>query len=493
MKSLYDICRYSLSVLFIICLCYSCKQENTPLDEEKESYTVAVRFPGFESTIRPFELTLGSALLADKVSSNGLVATGEEGYLYYWSFNEGTILPDIAVDTLVSINFNGIMKPKSFESIGWASHGFPAGKAMTIVGLENLVFHFPLTGIQKIRSFGFDISSFGAGPNSFDLYYAQEVDTYKPLVSDNQFTSLTGTYPKNSFIYYIDTLRLDYQLPLYIKLVPKAGHRGHGLDYHAQTGIVRMDNIFLSGMKHGKTFSKIRQLRYHIVDVLTKKSILAGEAPFAENTLPTLFFDLPIGDYKGSFVSNDSDAELLISEQTGSDQFYFGNLFTNREAKIYGTELDFAVYKELEFDLLLRRYYSQVKFEFTDNRDLSTVRRIIVTQDHPSFYYAPFTAITTNPIVDQTEINQTVNFKTGSKELLFNQFMGNLTVAHPVSYTLRVYNQGNKLLRTFTVKAAIKNNVRLIFRGELLGGGDVKANFTVRYQETWDNDYTIDF
>jgi len=56
-----------------------------------------------------------------------------------------------------------------------------------------------------------------------------------------------------------------------------------------------------------------------------------------------------------------------------------------------------------------------------------------------------------------------------------------------------VYNQADKLLRTFTVSGNIKNNVRLVFRGELLSGIDASNNFTVRYQEDWDGDDTIDF
>lgn len=489
-KSLSKSYWFVLSMLFIIC--YSCKEDTTPLDDRQESYTVAVRFAAFETIVNPLGKPPVSTLLSN-VGAYEPAANGQIPYLYYWSFNGSSITPDIWLDGAASIRYNDELEPRNFDAAGWASNGYPAGKAMAITGGEQIIFQLPLVGGQKVASFGFDISSSGTGPNSFTLSYSQNVDNYRFLVEENQFANITGSYPKNSFLYYLDTIALDYRLPLYIKLVPKAGDRGNGSAYNPKTGVIRMDNIFLKGLKSDSSSNKVRQLSYHIFDAQRKNLIVTGQAPFAENTVPTLFVELPPGDYKGAFVSNDSEAELLMPNQATMEQFYIGNLFSNRRAKVYGLELDFTVRKDLEFDLLLRRYYSQVKFEFTDNRDLSAVKRIVVKQAHSPFYYAPFGKMTVNPIVDQTEITYAVDFDRESKELVFNQFMGNLAVASQIAYTLDVYNQADKLLRTFTVSGNIKNNVRLVFRGELLSGIDASNNFIVRYQEDWDGDDTIDF
>lgn len=479
-------------IVLIVCFCYSCKEDISPLNDDKESYTVAVRFPAFESTVSPLG-KLGQGNPLPSALSTLFVENGQVPYLYYWSFNAGSPAPDIWLDPAATFRYNNDVQPSNFEVSGWASNGYPAGKAMAVVGVDRFIINLPLSGARKISSFGFDISSSGTGPKSFAVYYSQNVDNYKLLVDENQFSNITGSYPKNSFIYYLDTLALDYTLPLYIKLVPKAGDRGNGSGYNPQTGVIRLDNIFLTGLKREGGSSKVRQLSFHIFDAQRKHVVLVGQAPFAENAIPSLFFELPPGDYRGSFVSNDSEAELLIPPQPNADQYYVSNTFSNRLAKVYGMELDFTVRKDMEFDLLLRRYYSQVKFEFTDNRDLSTIKRIVVSQDHPPFYYAPFTKMTANPVVDQTEIVYAVDFNQDSKEILFNQFMGNVATAYPVSYTLRVYNQADKLLRTFSVSGNIKNNVRLIFRGELLDGVNANNSFAIRYQDDWDSDNTIDF
>src|SRR5690606_28666587 len=114
---------------------------------------------------------------------------------------------------------------------------------------------------------------------------------------------------------------------------------------------------------------------------------------------------------------------LLPTTITKSSDLYISNLFSNKEAEVFGYTGKLSVTGNLTSNIVLQRLYSQVKLEFTDNLDLSVVKKIVIKQEHEPFFYSPFTTAMTNPIIDQTSIEITDDFQI-NKQLVFNQFMG---------------------------------------------------------------------
>jgi len=458
----------------------SCRKDAVAPQDSGERYTVKFRFREFGASISPLA---GQGLRGrpfTKLAATNPTQTTEEGYLYYWSFNAGDLVPDIRVSTGSKISYNGEGVPGNFTS-GWVFDTFAAGKAMSLTGAQELTFELPLANVQEVRSLGFDIGSSSTGPKSFDLLYSQDGQHYDTIMVDNQFSNTNTSQAKNAFVFHIDTLTLDLTAPLFVRLVPLAGKRGSAGNYNPTTGVMKVDNFRLVGISESTRGVGVSKLHYHIFDATNGNLVLAGEETFSPGQLPSLSLSLPPGNYHSSFAANESEAGLILGG------YYFSNTFSNHLAKVFGVVDTFAVQGDSDANLVLERYYSRVKFEFTDTGDLSEVGRIVFTPAHEPYFYAPFATGMANPVLDQSDISVTPDFANTGKELTFHQFMGRLPAPGNLSYTVEVYDAANVLLRTFSVSASIKNNVQLVFRGDLLSGTNAKTNngFSVAYDKNW--------
>src|SRR5690606_2554070 len=90
---------------------------------------------------------------------HNIVPSPESQYLYYWSFNDETLEPDIAVDEVrAGISFeSGAAEPKFFS--GFSGDGYDAGQAMSLTAVKSLVITLAIDGIESLENFAFDMSS----------------------------------------------------------------------------------------------------------------------------------------------------------------------------------------------------------------------------------------------------------------------------------------------------------------------------------------------
>src|SRR5690606_37253805 len=200
---------------------------------------------------------------------------------------------------------------------------------------------------------------------------------------------------------------------------------------------------------------------------------------------------LPAGDYIASFVANISNAELNIPETGDASVYFIANTFSNNKAEIFGVLDTFSVDGDMDKDIELNRYYSEIRFAFTDAGDLSQVKKLIVKREHDANFYAPFHPTMDNPVEDSSEIVLHPQLDEANREVFFNQFIGNTPIPVPLKYKVDVYDGSDELIRTFQVESEIRNNMQLLFRGKLLDAPN--GQFVVRLNENWDGEKQVDF
>ncbi|KGE15036.1 hypothetical protein [Sphingobacterium deserti] len=486
MKKLTHLLWYSFSILLIIVHASSCKKDFDSKHDGKERYTVAVKFQEFDQLIRPLRSNLRAQTnLFSNATTLRSPQSGQEGYLYYWSFNQSTLEPDIFVAGGSSITFNDGQIPETFAT-GWGFDTFNAGFGLTISGATEIVLKMPLSGVAQVQSFGLDISSSGTGPKAFSLSYSQDGRNYTVLSEDNQFSNTNTAHARSTFVFPLESLHLDLRRNLFLKLVPKAGFRGEASDYREATSVVKLDNIRLTGVTGLRGDAPIKALHYHIYEADSKDLVASGVYDFSERSLADFSLSLPAGDYIASYVSNESRENLMVPEAVAASSLYIGNRFSNHQARIFGVLDTFTVSGDMEREIILRRYFSQVKFEFTDAADLGKVEKLSITRRHDPEFYAPFNMSLANPILDQSEIVVYPEFVPADQSISFHQFIGEVSTPFPLTYRVNAYDAGDALLRSFEVSSAVRNNMLLIFRGALLPNNEAGANFQILFNEDWD-------
>lgn len=489
--TLNTVCRFSL--LFILSLMVACKKDGAPDDDSNgQLYTLTLDFKDFDASIRPlYTFPTGSYAKGNMLKANGATSQTDIGYLYFWSFNAENTTPDIAIQTGASIAYNAQGEP-TFPN-GWAFDDYPAGSALSIRGLSELLIRLPIRRATALQDFGFDISSSGTGPKDFTIEYSFDQTNWAMKSDRNQFANTNPNgYPKNSFLFDFSELPVENRDFLYVRISMRAGERGSSGNFNPTQGVTKIDNIRLTGVGAPPTASPVDDLHYHVFDALSHDLVTSDVRLFdPENA--RIDISLPRGRYEISFVRNLSAAPLIWpNEVKNSQQFYYSNAFSNHLANVFATEVEINLDGDKQESIVLNRYYSQIKFEFTDDRSLSHVDRIIVTPLHEPFFYAPYNTDMVNPVLDQSELVLSPNFAE-SNEIVFNQFLGKLAAPRPVGYRLDVYGQDGALLRSFDVSASIRNNVQVVFRGELLSGVNQQTGFDIRFNEVWDDEVVIGF
>src|SRR5690606_9597590 len=482
---------YSFSILFIMLNMASCKKNAAEPTDGQENYTIGFKFKEFERLVSPLGAKVQMAGDVKKRSAaNNFNQDTYEGYIYYWSFNAETLMPDIYPSTHWNITYNQGLIPDEYGA-GWSYESYTAGGALSLKGLKELIFKMPLTKVLEVRELAFDVSSSGTGPKGFSLLFSQDGENYVVLKDNNQFTNTNTPQARNSFAFSLEELLLDFSKDLYVKLIPEAGNRGNAAEYNETTGIMRIDNFRLSGIAEEIADASVRRVHYHIFDAATKKLVLSGADHFREGALADFSLTLPAGDYNASFVANISNAELNIPEAGNAGAYFIANTFANHKAKIFGVLDTFSVSGDMQKDIELSRYYSEIRFVFTDTRDLSHVAKLVVKQEHEPKFYAPFQPVMNNPVDDLSEIVILPEFSEDTREVFFNQFIGNTTIAAPLTYMVEAYDVSDELITTFQVESEIHNNMQLLFRGKLLDAPN--GGFVVRLNENWDGEKQVDF
>ncbi|WP_196937581.1 hypothetical protein [Sphingobacterium pedocola] len=480
---------YRLSLIFIAFLAVSCNDE-APLDELAEDlYTVSFTIDGFAATRNPIKSGTGRLKKLASNTPSG-TSTDTEGYLYFWSFNSENLNPDVNLGAGTSITYNNGSVPDNFPVSTYQNENYAAGKALSITGGRELFIKMPIQLASSVTSFGLDIGSTDIGPKDFELYYSLDQGaSYEPLALISQFGSFSNN-AKNSFVYDLRDKNINSS-SLLLKFVFKAGERGSAGEYGNTGGTFRIDNVYLKGTAESISGHTLKKLHYNIFHQDKNDIVYSGEVDYEDNT--DIQVQLPLGKYYVSFVSNASKQDLLMPTDPLWKSFYVSNRFSNHAAEIFGYSTELEVNADAQLNVELIRWYSQIKFEFTDAVDLSKVKHIRVSQEHEPFFYAPFVSDLSNPVLDQSDIELSIDDLSANKQIVFHQFLGLLNELNPLSYQLEVFDEHNNILRTFSVQSTLKNNMQLVFRGELLKDLPQAIGFTVTKNENWGDSKEEDF
>lgn len=484
MKSLFiPLCRLSC---LIFVLATSCQKEYSGDESSENLYTLRLKLDGLSSHKKPFNQAY---ITTNKLASNSGTEQDSEGYLFFWSFNQENLAPDIRVPSTKSavLSYNEGLTPNNYVTSTFTYGTHPAGKALSMTGARTFVVQIPMQHIQKLTSFGFDIGSTSTGPKDFEISYSWDGGNYELIEAINQFSS-GATNAKNSFTYDLRNLE-DYEDMLWIKLDFKAGDRSGAGSYSPTSGVFRIDNIHLKGMYELSMSASIAKLHYFIFHQDKADIYAIGEVD--EKDWGEFHVQLPLGSYDVFLISNQSNLELILptTAETWSDIFA-SNYFINSPAEIFGKVDEIHVSQDDSFSFTLRRLYSQIKFEFTDD-DLNMVDKIVVTPRHEPYFFAPAGTLSSNPILDQTELQFSAGI-TDNKQIIFNQFLGLLSEEADVTYQLDVYAMDD-IIRSLTVNSSLRNNMQMVFRGELLSGVPFNQSFVVVKDENWDGEVESDF
>ncbi len=472
---------------FIVLLAVSCEKDRSSDEQNESLQSVTFKISGFSNAVIPFKTA--SKANAQASSNTSTTQKYVEGKLYFWSFNHETLEPDIAFQAMDKPSITYLKGTNTDERVpnlvgsGYKYEDYIAGGAISCDGPSEILIKIPIQGVDQVTQFGFDAGSSNTGPKDFELYYSiNEGKTYEVLQLENQFGD-TKASTKNSYNYLLSDKNITSS-QLWFKFLPKEGIRGDGGAYNALSGAFRFDNIRLLGMgPSSQVGNPINKLHYFLFHKDKPELVVIGIVGYEEASNLTL--SLAKGRYSICFIANESTKDLLVPEKPTLSSFYVGNTFANASASIFGYVGELEVIDGTgESQISLKRLFSQVKLEFTDAVDLSVISKIGISQQHDPFFYAPFNPQLANPILDQTDIDITTGFNT-NKQLVFNQFMGIQPAEVPVKYTVVVYSSTG-VLRTFQLESTLKNNMQLVFRGNLLDQSSSSGKFQISKQMDWD-------
>ncbi|SFB95239.1 hypothetical protein SAMN05421747_102290 [Parapedobacter composti] len=471
-------------------------------------HTVTFKVAGFETEITPLAKTQAARLAHGMTDSGVLALTGvtpstEPQYLYYWSFNNETLTPDIAVDeTGAGIVFEAKTTEPGFGT-GFGLSPVEAGKSLSLEGLKTLEITLPMQGVVSLTAFALDVSSSNTGPKSFVLSYSiDEGETYTDFNADNQFQNMN---PQARNRYDFDMGEFSQFIgirELRLKLTFLPGNREGAGDYNENTGVVRLDNIRLSGVYSGEGSSgdpdMPSALRYYIFSaddgrVVAQQEVAMGAV--LENG--KLDVKLNPGVYDIVFVAYRTRKDVLLPAAISSaNEFYFGHHFDDHQAVTYASSIrNMEVGNaDMEETITLKRCYSQITFDFTDFADdLLAVKKIVITREHPNYLYTPFGMPDAQPLSDVQSVSFSGFTDLSDYQVSFHQFLGLLNHPAEVIYELTAYGEDGGVLNTLILAEPIINNVRLLLRGRLLGNTGSVNGFAVVVDTEWDQSLEREF
>lgn len=496
-KTFHPIC---CAGLFLLTGC----QRDIPIPrlEEHGMANITFKLSGFESEITPLSgrYTKGIMNLGNVgMGIEHIVPSPEPQYLYYWSFNDETLLPDIALDKeAAAITFQASATEPDFFS-GFSGDGYEAGQMMSLRGAKSLVISIPIGGVESIGQLAFDISSSDTGPKDFSLAYSIDGGVnYEVLSTSNQFINMRAqsrnTYEVDLST-YAEFIGVD---ELMIKFEMLAGDRplnsaDEEIGYNENSGTVRFDNIRFSGVYIGEAAGEgdplmPSMLRYYVFSSDGGSLIVQNELAMDELVDESLLnIKLSPGTYDVLFLAYRSDGNLLLPENlTNASEFYVGQHFDDYRAVTFALlKRDFEVGNgDVMEPAVLTRCFSSVTFDFTDLwSDLTEVKKVDVVSQHENFLYMPYGEPAGQPISDRNTLTFDRLETEEDYQLTFHQFLGISNDLQNVSYLVTAYGVDGEELNTVVLSEDIRNNMQLRFSGRLLGNID---RFSIEINPVWD-------
>ena len=489
-------CRVCFAGLFSLIGCHH--DVPLPSSEENKMHSVTFNLSGFESEITPLSGRATKRFMGgvhpDMQALHHIVPSPEPQYVYYWSFNEETLVPDVAVDEQeAGISFEANTADPDFVN-GFALEPFEAGRALSIRGAKSLVIRLPIASVESLSDFSFDIKSSDTGPKDFSVSYSTDGgNTYEMLSMTNPFEN-TGSAQRNRYVFDVSGFSefVDAEI-LQIKMDFLEGDRGVGGAYNEVTGTVHLDNIRLTGVYNAAVIedgdpSMPETLRYYVFAADDGSLVAQEEMPIdALGESHSLTIKLGEGVYDVLFFAYRSNQGLLFpTDLANSNAFYVGQRFKDEGAITYAwLRDDFVVGDEdVAAPAVLTRCFSAVKFDFTDVwEDLTKVRKIDIIRQHENYIYTPFGEPSEMPLAEPDTISRMALVSEEDYAITFHQFLGLSDQPKNVSYELKAFGADGEVLNTLIVNERIQHNIQLVFRGKLLGDLD---RFLIEINPDWD-------
>ena len=493
MNTFNVISRCLLLIISISFSLISCKKNHSIVDRgEGPVRQVIFNFEDFKKEIKPFN----SPIITKSTSTSGAVAENPERLelLMFGDFNGPGIFPNYLREgikfrwgTYFLPLIKKVNRPLSLNAFG--------DSVLTFKG-SNLGFFFFLdtTSIEKLGRIEFDVSTNKIGKDT--IYF---------VLGENK--------PNSKY-----KGRDHFELIVNSDDVPKNGLRTFSLDIQGRNDILRSnlvkgefqftlyrDNFeyfyFLDNFRfYGRTNNSINpnkpknfNLNYFIFN--QENGNLVNSGHFIPNSSTNnLLLDLPEGKYYSTLVYSELNEPLSYPREVKHIRdFYIGTSFKDKFARTFAVLDSFELKESIEKKVNFQRAYSMVTLDFTDLKDLSEIKKIIVKPMMAPIRWSPF-----NPnleiIIPKSEDNViefVQNFHI-HKEISFNQFIGMRSDEMPLHYEFEVWDD-TKMVRKFRLNAAVKNNVKLIFKGDLYPSGMVNKIFEIIIDEEWDDTKIVEF
>lgn len=507
MKAIQNIAVFvSLAICLSALLLAGCRRDIPVPPTDAETRMVTFKLSGFSSSITPLPNPQAVARMAitgrELQALKGVDPGLEPQYLYYWSFNDETLEPDVAVDEVAAaITFDAAATEPDYGT-GFAEEPYEAGQALSVRGVSTLTFALPMNGVESLTTLAFDISSSNTGPKDFSLHYSIDGGTTYELIGDNNQFENMGAQSRNRYEFDVsDSVQFIDIDVLHLKFEFLSGDRGGAGEYNPTTGVVKLDNVRLAGVYSGETGgdpTEPNQLNYYVFASAGGALVEEGQVTMASlGSNNILALTLEPGTYDVVFAAYRSDKGILLPNGLAhADAFYFGQHFSDSAAVTYAALVnDLEVGEgDIEEGVTLNRCYSLVEFEFTDSpEDLGAVKRIVITRGHDNYLYVPFGIPSDLPVSDAQSVTFTGFAEVTDYRISFHQFLGLLADPGSISYELTTYGEDGQVLSTISLSQNILNNVRLLFRGQLLANAGSAGGFGIEINTDWGDNQEHEF
>lgn len=486
----------------LLLLAISCKKDRIiqvgPTNEQALK-TVRIQIDQFSRRINPMLATYDADLARIFSAQGNLQPHPDIQALYYWSFNQENLVPDLGLDTMRTAFIVEKNNGDSSYNFGVGTRYTPynAGRALNVGGPKRVQVSIPIGLVDYLENLRFDMMRSGTGPGAYTISYFFDPADEPIILSQEEIIEQSWS----SYEFDISEIDLSHSREwIHVQWEFREGDRPDSTKYNASTGTMRMDNLSLSGRYPGPRMDPILlgpgKVRYHIFSQTDSALVLQGKHSFdsGQDQEPVLEFKLAEGSYflhAAAIFSPDEWVSPDSMEQ--ARDLYLHQPFHGQNSATFAGEIpSLNVSDDMSFTLNMERMYSQIRVELTDSTGLEDVHRITIMPLKQLSYF-PYL----QPGIHENEGAETVEFKrdfTQNSVIEFNYFMGITTLPLEVGYIVKAYDASDNLLTQIILHASILNNVQLVFRGKLLESSST-PHMTHRFHwnEVWQEQKIIDF
>ncbi len=482
--------RVGTALVWLIPLTFACKRFPEQQAESAKNYQVNIGYAGFETILRPLKET-ASPNISDPFSARSF-GGGDEApvTVLNWNFNSGKLISDYQLGP--AVNFDHF--PKAFPAAFVPSfeNSFFGDKALQLKHMTFLSLEFPIGELKKLGTFSFDLGSDSLAGKTVEFQYrfADGINRINfPVRIDME--NKKDDFAKTRIKFDLSSLPVEQENKMLVEIHFRRSQEDKELG-RMQFGTYRLDNVRLTGYKKALDVRMKSKLRYYLFQKGTHALVDSGQVLLKDGN-PQLNLELPLGEYILMSTYHYVNKDIISTGQISRLEDLHFQDDIGFEGRMFASCDTIEVSKSFAKEIALRRAYGQVRFEFTDSRDLKEVKRVLIKPQHLPVRWRPFSHVGQSKAAEEPsqsfEVEQDFNVH---KEIVFNQFLGLHVQGKKLHYILEVWDD-SKILRTIDVQGEANNNMQLVFRGQLLPRTTAVAGFEIKLVEAWDKEVLIEF